>query len=222
MKSTIGVLAFFVALVTLHTSTAAGSSTHIGFDLYDSPVAGSLYSVNNATLTSEGNFFGAARYWMPASSGVEGQVTYHYDAPFAIDNATLFTRANVFYQAFNDPAAYVAVDVSPNGTNWTEVFILSMSNPILTPDQEPVDVGAILLGSDEVFVRGRMFVSANKSTIISQWLRTTTPGSDAAWPLGRDEFSLDISSVPEPSSFVLAALGLVALAAWGWRRKHPA
>ena len=200
MKRTISVLAFFVAFVTLHTPTAAGSSSHIGFDLYDSPVAGSLYSVNNATLGSEGNFFGASGYWIPASSGVEGQVTYHYDVPFAIGAATLFTRVNVFYQAFNDPAAYVAVDVSPNGTNWTEVFIHSMSNPILTPDQEPVDVGAILLGSDEVFVRGRMFVSANKSTIISQWC---APLRRAQTPLGRlVEMNSRWTSPPSPNPAV--------------------
>ena len=30
----------------------------------------------------------------------------------------------------------------------------------------------------------------------------------------------DVEAVPEPSSFVLAALGLIGLAAWGWRRKR--
>ena len=31
---------------------------------------------------------------------------------------------------------------------------------------------------------------------------------------------LDVIGIPEPSSFVLAALGLIGLAVWGWRRKR--
>jgi hypothetical protein len=34
------------------------------------------------------------------------------------------------------------------------------------------------------------------------------------------EVVIDTISVPEPSSFVLAALGLVGLATWSWRRKR--
>ncbi len=30
---------------------------------------------------------------------------------------------------------------------------------------------------------------------------------------------VDTISVPEPSSAILAALGLIGLAAWGWRRR---
>ena len=40
---------------------------------------------------------------------------------------------------------------------------------------------------------------------------------------GRDDpylnsLNLDITVTPEPSSIILAAMGLAALAAWGWRR----
>jgi PEP-CTERM motif-containing protein/FG-GAP repeat protein len=34
-------------------------------------------------------------------------------------------------------------------------------------------------------------------------------------------FSVTLNSVPEPSTVVLAAFGLVGLAAWGWRRRKP-
>lgn len=43
----------------------------------------------------------------------------------------------------------------------------------------------------------------------------------ASYPVDpRVEFGFRVALVPEPSSFVIAALGLIGLAAWGWRRRR--
>ena len=49
-----------------------------------------------------------------------------------------------------------------------------------------------------------------------------TLSSNLSWSVDYEPTFVSLNVVPEPNSLVLAALGLVALAAWGRRRKRPA
>lgn len=55
--------------------------------------------------------------------------------------------------------------------------------------------------------------------LIGQNLRIQLAGGSYA---AFDDVQLTAVAVPEPSSFILAAFGLIGLAAWGWRRKRCA
>ncbi len=67
-------------------------------------------------------------------------------------------------------------------------------------------------------LRGGDWINGSLSLRASFWSEAA-PGSDL--PFLNDGFRVaSIASVPEPSSVVLAAFGMIGLAAWSWRRKR--
>ena len=195
---------FCSALLTF-AANATADSIHIAFDLYSNPSTtvgvGYLSAVSNAQLSME-NFGQDAHYWSPTFVGIEGQVVYDFPTPFPVASASVYARTTVFF-----PSASALVDVSPNGLDWTNIG--GGGNPSI------VDVGSIVSGSQDIFVRARL-LSNTSPQIISQFLRSLAPGQDSQ-PI----FVLDASNVvPEPSTLALSAFGFIALA-WRLRRRTP-
>lgn len=115
------------------------------------------------------------RYWAPTATGLEGQVIYQYDLPFAAKQATLY--ANTLP---NLGIGHVELDVSPDGVGWTTVqsgYVHPEANP---PYSLPkLDLSDLLRDSSTAFVRARMMGQQLNSDIFSaQFLRTA---DDVPW-----------------------------------------
>jgi hypothetical protein len=71
---------------------------------------------------------------------------------------------------------------------------------------------------------GGFRLDAIRLTFVSRMVETPgrDPNHDGNWQDYRHvyEYVFEGAPVPEPSSVVLAAIGLIGLAAWGWRRKR--
>ena len=117
-------------LVLVSGSFAFGESQTIQFDLKSKFGNGDgtpyLYSVSNAQLFTESiASAGFPTYWEPTTSNVTAAVVYKLHFPFSIQTATLNTLINVFFNT--DPNSSASLDVSPDGANWTNIFLADTS-----------------------------------------------------------------------------------------------
>jgi serine/threonine protein kinase len=113
----------------------------------------------------------------PITPGVEGSVVSRFDAPFPIDSARLRAEAVVWSAGDPipyDPLARTAVDVSPNGRDWTTLNVrdAQRGGGFFMGD----DITSIVHNSREVWIRGRVRSSVDwpgEGMIHAQFLHTT-------------------------------------------------
>ena len=113
----------------------------------------------------------------PITPGVEGSVVFRFDAPFPIDSARLRAEAVVWSAGDPipyDPLARTAVDVSPNGRDWTTLNVrdAQRGGGFFMGD----DITSIVHNSREVWIRGRVRSSVDwpgEGMIHAQFLHTT-------------------------------------------------
>lgn len=194
---TVGI-AIVVFLVASSSVPAAEPFTH-NFDLYGD-YNQYLYSATGALVATESSWpDGPTHYWKPASAGVWGHVTYRYELPFVIEQATLY--ANILALS---GSAQTRLDVSTDGTNWTTVA----SGYIDRPSQSPINVSDILRGSDTAYLRGSIYVGSG-STMYAQFLRTTA--NPDGWHKVPHVYHFEATNVPEPATVTLLVVGMIGL-----------
>jgi hypothetical protein len=121
------------------------------------------------------------------------------------------------------------IDFAPDGTLYGLGGHLYSINPLtgvatqITPQgSELVPKGGIFLDMDygnDGLIRAVTFDDPGPMAVLSQ-LWTINPSTGLGTFVGSTNLSLDgLASIPEPSSFVLAAFGFLALA-WRLRRRN--
>lgn len=176
-------LLFAIALLACNAALALGETQTIQFDLKSVFGDGTpyLYSTTNAQIFTE-SFGLHATYWEPVTNNVPAVVTYKMEFPFAIQTASLSTAINIFFPY--DQNAYSNVDVSPDGTNWTNIIAIDFAHQPLNFNG---DISTIVAGSHTVFVRDT-FTGINYGGFNSSQFLRTNDGD-----LG-PSFSLDVSA----------------------------
>jgi hypothetical protein len=150
-----------------------------------------LYSATNATVRSEylsGQL--ECRYWTVSQPSVWGEITYRYDLPFQIAQASWFGF-------FEGPqwGGQAQILASPDGTNWTLVASGSSGNPPYVP----IDLTDIFLDSNAAFIRARLYNNAGPP--FAQFARTSV-GTPILAPN-----VYEFQAVPEPGTLSLLAIG---------------
>ena len=97
------------------------------------------------------------------------------------------------------------------------------NHPRRAPERDAVPVGPVWVDSgsgrevcrpspDSGAIRNHLLACLAGILQSSYWQSSQSGGSD--------DIGFRVATVPEPSSLILAALGLIGFAAWGWRRKR--
>jgi hypothetical protein len=132
---------------------------------------------------------GAATFFRPTARGKEGVVVMRFEAPFAIQSATL--RAGIAVWTTGDPFPYdpgakAALDVSRDGESWRTLHVLEANRGGFASG--PFDIAEDVAGSREVWVRARLVATREwpgDGMIYAQFMR-----SDAKQPQDRLRLSL--------------------------------
>lgn len=154
---------------------------------------------------------GSATFWRPLVANSEGLIIYKFDFQKNIFSAKVKANLKAWTEGADvnfDSSARAYLEASGNGLNWS---LISESTPPNAEEVENiVDISEIVSGSNEIYIRARLIGSrswGSDDLIFSQFLRTD--------PSGKESFAINVSLVPEPSSYALLlgglALGLVAL-----------
>jgi len=118
---------------------------------------------------------GANTFIRPTEAGREGVVIMRFDVPFEIQDATVraplavWTTGDPFPY---DPGAHAACDVSPDGEAWTTIASREANRGGF--DDAPHDIGRIVAGSRQVWVRIRLTATREwpgDGLIFAQFLR---------------------------------------------------
>jgi formylglycine-generating enzyme required for sulfatase activity len=190
-----------------NADTETGAYTLGPLDPLGVPIDSSIITRNaGATvfLPSEDEWYKAA-YYNPATSSYFQFATSSNLTPIRTAPSPLPNHVNTddivghptdvgAYTGTTSP--YGAFDMNGNVYQWNETLIAGSSDP---------------------FSRGRRggsFDSAG-TTDLKPFIRFRNRPTSRMLDTG-----FRVATVPEPSSFFLAALGLIGLAAWGWRRKR--
>ena len=154
---------------------------------------------------------GSATFWRPLVANSEASIIYKFNFQEDIQSAKIKANLKAWTEGADvnfDSAARAYLDVSSNGLDWT---LINESTP---PNAEEVldviDISGFVAGSDSIYIRARLTGSrswGNDGLIFSQFLRTD--------PSDKESFAINVSLLPEPSSYALLlgclALGIVAL-----------
>ncbi len=185
-KQMLGSLLFAAVIIPLACRSSLGVTQTIQFDLKNLFGDGTpyLYSTTNAQIFTE-SFGLHATYWEPVIDNTPAVVTYKFDFPFAIQNASLTALTNVFFPY--DTNAYSYLDVSSDGNNWVNIQAVVQEGD--SPFPSGGSISNIVAGSQMVFVRNTFAGINHGSFNSSQFLRTED--DDLVPP-----FSLDVSGPP--------------------------
>ena len=154
---------------------------------------------------------GSATFWRPLVANSEASITYKFNFQEDIHSAKVKANLKAWTEGADvnfDSAARAYLDVSSNGLDW------SLINESTPPNAEEVlsviDISGFVAGSASIYIRARLTGSRswyNDGLIFSQFLRTSS--SD------KESFAINVSLLPEPSSYARVlgglALGLVSL-----------
>lgn len=163
-----------------------------------------LHNTVNAVVHHETS----VTYWKPTTTGVNAEVVYRFPVGFEIREADLFAEIAAF--GLFDDTATAYLDISTDGSNWTELINRTKDNNMPNASFASVDgsITPYVQGADEVWIRSRLY--AERGSIYAQFMRTVP---NAAQFRG---IRLHATAVPEPSSLSVLVLGGLALA--GWRK----
>ncbi len=206
----------------LHNGQGSGDTETGAYTIVGDPNATGPLITRNAgatwVLPSENEWYKAA-YYQPAAEG--GDVDNYWLYPTASNNAPTIATANSVGDISN-PGANVANYVF--GADWNSqdgnVTTVGSAGPLSDSFYGTVDQGGNVWEWNEALivnsfrsVRGGSF-SGPLNVMESSFRGLSDPAGVG------NNMGFRVALVPEPSSFVLAALGLTGLASWTWKRKH--
>ena len=154
---------------------------------------------------------GSATFWRPLVANSEASIIYKFNFQEDIHSAKIKTHLYAWTEGADvnfDSAARAYLDVSSNGLDWT--LINESTPPNAREVLDVIDISGFVAGSDSIYIRARLTGSrswGNDDLIFSQFLRTN--------PSDKESFAINVSLIPEPSSYSLLfgslTLGFVAL-----------
>ena len=154
---------------------------------------------------------GSATFWRPLVANSEASIIYKFNFQEDIHSAKVKANLKAWTEGADvnfDSAARAYLDVSSNGLDW--ILINESTPPNAEEVLDVINVSGFVAGSDSIYIRARLTGSRswwNDGLIFSQFLRTD--------PSDKESFAINVSLLPEPSSYALLigclALGIVAL-----------
>lgn len=158
-----------------------------------------LHNTTNAVVHSETD----VTYWKPSASSVDAEVVYRFPVGFEIAQAEIFAEIAAF--GLFDASATAYLDISTDGTNWTELLNRTKDNNMPNASFAAIDgsITPYVQGADEVWIRSRLY--AERSSIYAQFMRTVP---DATQFRG---IRLSATAVPEPSALFIMLIGLTGI-----------
>lgn len=169
----------------------------VSFNLLDDAWRAHVVAMNDVEPYTERSA-GSATFIRPTVPGREGSIVLKFAAPFEIRAASLSAGVNIWTTGDPfpyDPGARAAIDVSPDGHEWTNLVTLEANRGGFGGG--PFEIGEHVAGAREVWVRARLTGTREwpgDGLIYSQFLRC-----DALHP--EDRFRLSMSGpspVPPP------------------------
>lgn len=201
-----------VVVVVSMTGVDASASVFVdNFDMYGDYTE-HLYSTTNAKVYYEYSWSPPTMYWAPISRYNWAEVVYKYDLAFSIESASVW--AHLLALTWHDSTAQAYLDVSPNGSDWTQVDVGANGGAI---DTTPIDVTNYLAGSNTAYIRARL--SSRNRPIGAQFLRTTLSSAVQA-PYVYEFRAEGADVVPEPHSILIWSVLALAFGGVAWRRKR--
>jgi formylglycine-generating enzyme required for sulfatase activity len=169
-------------------------------------------------LTSEDEWYKGA-YHQPSAQG--GDTDDYWLYPTASNSAPTIATANAVGDISNpgaNVANYLSADWNSQNGNVTTV---GTAGPLSqgfygTSDQcgNVWEWNELSIGSSRG-IRGGSFLSGIEPDVLRSSSRYSANPTDE-----NVIFGFRVATVPEPSTLLLAAVGLIGLAAWGWRRRR--
>lgn len=220
MYRTLHVVTLIALAVGSNTAAKASIEYDDSFNLFDPGADAPFYS-SNAFFRKE-NFYGqdSVRYWQPASPNRFAEIVYKVNTPSAIETATL--KADLWGYQYFDRGALAYLDVSTDFSNWNQIAEAGPGGPFPGPEyhnDETFDISPYVQGSDEVYVRARLYTTRSSSSGsygVSQWLRTHT-GLET--PTFEFRSTHSGNAVPEPTTWgIWTLLSVVGFACCRKRR----
>lgn len=151
-------LAMLAVVVAGAASIARGTSFVDEVNLTSGQVGDYFHEAENAAVFDE--YFGGGwhrAYWAVTASHTWGSITYRYELPFEISEASLTTA--IYCHHGYDPLAEGRIEISPDGVEWTTLHTVT---PYVPPgDQGGAGghtlIGDILAGSSTAYIRAWLY-----------------------------------------------------------------
>lgn len=221
MKNPSLVACAFASAFLVPCTSLAATSFEFSINLYDSNNLEYLHSVTNAVVYTE-VAAGSSTYWKPSSVNTWGEVIYRFPIGFSVTDASVETEVAAFTTPYVnlDLGAEAYLDVSADGILWNTVLSSAPGSGGYAVG--PGNVSSIVAGSDEIWVRARLWSTTNWPTdgsIFAQFMRTN-PGTLSVANGGASTLRVVATGVPEPASAIIVACFVGYVAVRSRRRSH--